>query len=86
MWVYLFCFVLATMLGFLYGKKAHLKQLSGVLLRQGMPLEQVDRLCEVVRTYNKIARQAKKETREAYKKMLVDGQLEKLKKEVDKNG
>lgn len=38
MWMYLLIFIAAALFGFVYGKKAHLKQLGNILLQQGMPL------------------------------------------------
>lgn len=84
MWLYVIAFVMAAMLGFVFGKKSHLKQLSNILLQNGMPLDQVSKLSECVRTYNKTVRQAKKETREAFKKMLVESQLKKMKEGGEK--
>lgn len=52
MWTYLLIFIFAALFGFVYGKKAHLKQLSNILLQQGMPIDQVSKLSECVRTYN----------------------------------
>lgn len=84
MWTYLLIFIFAALFGFVYGKKAHLKQLSNILLQQGMPIDQVSKLSECVRTYNKTIRQAKKETREEFKKMLVESQLKKMKEGGEK--
>lgn len=50
-----------------------------------MPIDEVSKLTECVRTYNKTMRQAKKETREAFKKMLVESQLKKMKEGGEKN-
>ena len=55
MWMYLLIFIAAALFGFVYGKKAHLKQLGNILLQQGMPLDQVSKLSECVRTYNIIS-------------------------------
>lgn len=84
MWMYFLIFIAAALFGFVFGKKTHLKQLGNILLQNGMPIDQVSKLSECVRTYNKTMRQAKKETREAFKKMLVASQLKKMKEGGDK--
>lgn len=82
---YFAIFVVASLLGFVFGSKQYLKRLAAVLYQtKAIPADQVDKLVEIIRTYNKIQRQAKKATREAYKKSVVDSQLEKMKKEVEK--
>lgn len=82
---YLGIFVVAALFGFIFGSRQYLKRLAAVLYQtKAIPAEQVDKLVEVIRTYNKIQRQARKATREAYKKSVVDSQLEKMKKEVEK--
>ena len=84
MWRYFLIFIAAALFGFVYGKKAHLRQLGNILLQNGMPIDEVSKLTECVRTYNKTMRQAKKETREAFKKMLVESQLKKMKEGGEK--
>ena len=89
MWIYIILFFVAAMLGFLYGKKVHLKQLSQVLLNTGVPFEKASKVVEIVRTYKKTEREA---TREEYKKMLVKNQISQMRsedktdKEVEQNG
>ena len=85
MWIYFLIFIAAALFGSVYGKKAHLRQLGNILLQNGMPIDEVSKLTECVRTYNKTMRQAKKETREAFKKMLVESQLKKMKEGGEKN-
>lgn len=93
MWIYIILFFVAAMLGFLYGKKMHLKQLSQVLLTTGfLPFDKVSKVVEIVRTYKKTEREVKKATREEYKKMLVKNQISQMRsedktdKEVEQNG
>lgn len=92
MWIYIILFFVAAMLGFLYGKKMHLKQLSQVLLNTGVPFEKASKVVEIVRTYKKTEREVKKATREEYKKMLVKNQISQMRsedktdKEVEQNG
>lgn len=82
MWVYLGIFVFCAIFGFVYGKKMHLKQLASVLFTCKMiPPEAIDKVVDLVANYNSIRRQARKDTKEAYKKVLVQESLEKIKKE-----
>ncbi len=84
-WLYALGFVAVAVVGFIYGKKVHLKQLASVLYRlNGFPNDQVDKVIHLVSQYKKIAKQAKKDTEAAYKQALVTERLEKLKKEDDK--
>lgn len=52
MWIYFLIFIAAALFGFVYGKKAHLRQLGNILLQNGMPIDEVSKLTECVRTYN----------------------------------
>ena len=54
MWIYFLIFIAAALFGFVYGKKAHLRQLGNILLQNGMPIDEVSKLTECVRTYNMI--------------------------------
>ena len=53
MWIYFLIFIAAALFGVVYGKKAHLRQLGNILLQNGMPIDEVSKLTECVRTYNK---------------------------------
>lgn len=87
MLVYILIFIICAFGGFLYGKKAHLKQLASVLITSKLlPMESVDKVVDLVANYNSIRRQARKDTKEAYKKVLVQESLEKMKKEDRPNG
>lgn len=92
MWLNIVVFFVAAIFGFVYGKKTHLKQLTQVLLNTGVPFEKTSKIVEIVRTYKKTEREAKKATREEYKKMLVKNQIsrmrgdDKTEKEVEQNG
>ena len=86
MLVYLLIFVACALFGFIYGKKAHLKQVASVLLQMKMPEDQVGKVVSLVSEYSKLQREAKKATKDAYKKALVDAQLEKMKKEDKTSG
>lgn len=82
MWYYIIIFILCAVFGFLYGKKMHLNQLAKVLYTSKMiPEQSIDKVVDLVASYNKIRREARKATKEAYKKVLVAESLEKIKKE-----
>ena len=82
MWIYILIFMACAIFGFIYGKKMHLKQLASVLITSKLlPAESVDKVIDLVANYNSIRRQARKDTKEAYKKVLVAESLEKMKKE-----
>ena len=83
---YILIFMVCALLGFVYGKKMHLNRVAKVLLQIKMPGEQVDKVVYLVSQYNKIQRDAKKATKEAYKQSIVSDQLEKMKKEDKPNG
>ena len=84
MWSSFFIFILAVVFGFVYGKKMHLKQLANVLLTSKLlPAESVDKVVDLVANYNSLRRQARKDTKQAYKKVLVAEQLEKMKNKED---
>ncbi len=85
MWSGIFAFVIAAVLGFAFGKRVHLKRVASVLLQVKMPSEEVDKVVYLVSEYPKLQREAKKATKEAYKKSLVSAQLEKIKKEDKEN-
>lgn len=74
-------FALCAILGFVFGSRVYLKRVGAVMLQLKVPSEQVDKVCYLVSNYNKIQREAKKATKDAYKKSMVDEQLEKMKKE-----
>ncbi len=79
-------FALAAIVGFVFGKKYHLKRVASVLLQMKMPSEEVDKVVYLVSEYPKLQRAAKKATKDAFKKSMVDEQLEKIKKEDRFNG
>ena len=84
MWSGFLIFILAVVFGFVYGKKMHLKQLASVLLTSKLlPAESVDKVVDLVANYNSLRRQARKDTKQAYKKVLVAEQLEKMKNKED---
>lgn len=85
--VLFFIVVVFAVMGFVYGKKMHLKQMTAVLMQTGIvPKDQVDKLMEIVANYKKLRRQAAKEVKEAYKNLIVQDSLEKMKKEAENNG
>ena len=86
MFEFLLIFVVTSVFGFMFGSKAYLKRVGAVLLQMKLPADQVDKVVYLVSNYNKIQRKARKETREAYKKTIVESQLEKMKKENTLNG
>ena len=84
MWSGFLIFILAAIFGFVYGKKMHLKQLASVLLTAKLlPAESIDKVIDLVSSYNALRRQARKDTKQAYKKVLVAEQLEKIKNKED---
>lgn len=83
---YMLIFMVCAVIGFVYGKKMYLNRVAKVLLQIKMPGEQVDKVVYLVSQYNKIQRDAKKATKEAYKQSIVSDQLEKMKKEDKPNG
>ena len=80
-WVYVLIFVLCAVGGFFYGTKMHLRRVSSVMLQCGMNPDQVGKIIHLVSNYRKLQKQAKKQAREAYKKSVVDGQLQNMTKE-----
>ena len=77
-------FILAAIFGFVYGKKMHLKQVASVLLVSKLiPAESVDKVVDLVASYKSLRRQARKDTKDAFKKVLVAEQLEKIKNKED---
>lgn len=85
--VFFILVIVFAFIGFLYGKKMHLRQVASVLMQTGLvPIEQVDKVIEIVANYKKLRRQAAKEVKDSYKSLLVKESLEKMKKEAEING
>ena len=80
-YLYFLAFFVVAIGGFLYGMKVHLRRVSAVLLQCGMDPDQVGKVVHLVSCYRKLQREAKKQAREAYKKSIVDAQVEKMKKD-----
>ena len=84
MWIYLIVFIAAALFGWLFGKNAHVKHLSQVLYQvPWFPNEKVGEVVYLVKSYNKIQRETKKATIAAYKKSMVQSQLEEMRREED---
>ena len=81
MWYYFLIFLVFALFGFLFGSRAYLKRVASVMMQMGLPADQVDKVVYLVTNYKKLQREAKKATKEAYKKSIVSAQLEKMKKE-----
>ena len=84
MWGGLLTFFIAAILGFLYGKKVHLKQMATILLRTGsVKAEEIDKLIDLVSSFKKLERAAKKKTKEEYQQLVVKQAVEKIKKKEE---
>ncbi len=74
-------FLLMAIMGFVYGKQIYLKRVAAVLHQMKIPTEEVDKTVFLISQYSKIQREASKQTKEAFKKSMVEKQLENMKKE-----